>query len=226
MGCERPSGSRSRSGDQRTVHHVLAPGRPPASHVLPGTLSSRGIVAEGHRAGGTGFGRLRLGTRSPGAAGGRQRPCQRASAARPAAHADGLEAAADLGRSQAGPGWTLEGPSGPELPSRGAGNGTASHVAVGGRSTNLGLCPLIGERCTVTPASRWGREGQTSSLGKGIRRAWRAQSPGSRQVRDLRWDWEQGSVWRTWMAPALWFRHPEAVGLGGCWPQFVRVSHL
>lgn len=28
------------------------------------------------------------------------------------------------------------------------------------------------------------------------------------------------------MMPALWLRHPEIVGLGGWWPQFVHVYNM
>lgn len=89
-------------------------------------------------------------------------------AACPTAYADRLEAAADQGRSQAGPGWTLECPSGPEVLCRVAGSSTPSYVAIGGRSVNLGPCSLICERRMGPPASQWGREGQTSSFRKGI----------------------------------------------------------
>lgn len=67
-------------------------------------------------------------------------------AACPTAYADRLEAAADQGRSQAGPGWTLRCPSGPEVLCRVAGSSTPSYVAIGGRSVNLGPCSLICER--------------------------------------------------------------------------------
>lgn len=93
----------------------------------PGTPSSRG-----HRNRGSQGRRRRLQAPAAGcslARRGRREAAflsERPSAARPAAHARRLGAAAAQGRSQAGPGWTLECPSGPEVLSRVAGNGTPS----------------------------------------------------------------------------------------------------